>query len=147
MVGGRPSPRPLPLFQEYVDVLAVDTIFVVDDSETIRRQVRDAVAPAGYAILEAVDGQDGLQKLRANPGLVLVLCDVNMPNLNGLEMVVKASMERVTVPMVMLTSEGQPSLIRKAREAGAKGWIVKPFKRELLVAAVQKLAIRGPKND
>lgn len=120
---------------------------VVDDSETIRRQVRDAVAPAGYAILEAVDGQDGLQKLRTNPGLVLVLCDVNMPNLNGLEMVVSAATERLTVPIVMLTSEGQPSLIRKAREAGAKGWIVKPFKRELLVAAVQKLAIRGPKND
>jgi two-component system chemotaxis response regulator CheY len=124
----------------------VNTILVVDDSATIRRQVRDAMMSAGYDVLEAVDGQDGLQKLRANPGLVLVLCDINMPNLNGLEMVASASAEQLVVPIVMLTSEGQPSLIRKSREAGAKGWIVKPFKRELLVAAVNKLAIRLPKN-
>jgi two-component system chemotaxis response regulator CheY len=118
----------------------VKKILVIDDSETIRQQVRQALSSAGYDIVEAVDGVDGLEKLRTLGDLSLALCDVNMPRMSGLEMV--AEVHRggpTTVPILMLTTEGQPSLIRRAREAGAKGWIVKPFKPELLLAAVVKL--------
>jgi two-component system chemotaxis response regulator CheY len=117
-------------------------VLVVDDSETVRRQVHQALEPAGYEVVEAVDGADGLEKIRASGDLGLVLCDVNMPRMTGLEMIARARAEGFTTPIIMLTSEAQPSLVRKARESGAKGWIVKPFKVELLLAAVNKTIAR-----
>jgi len=112
---------------------------VVDDSDTVRQQVRQSLGPAGYDILEAVDGMDGLEKLRGNTDLAAVLCDVNMPRMSGLDMIASAHSEGLVTPILMLTSEGQPSLIRRAKESGARGWIVKPFKVDLLVAAVNKI--------
>ena len=114
-------------------------ILVIDDSETIRQQVKQALAATGYEIIEAVDGVEGLEKLRALTDLDMALCDVNMPRMNGLEMIAEVQRTGPKIPILMLTTEGQPSLIRRARESGAKGWIVKPFKPELLVAAVTKL--------
>ena len=114
-------------------------ILVIDDSETIRQQVKQALAATGYEIIEAVDGIDGLEKLRAVADLDMALCDVNMPRMNGLDMIAEVQRTGPKIPILMLTTEGQPSLIRRARESGAKGWIVKPFKPELLVAAVTKL--------
>ena len=114
-------------------------ILVIDDSETIRQQVKHALAATGYEIVEAVDGVDGLEKLRTVTDLDMALCDVNMPRMNGLDMIAEVQRTGPKIPILMLTTEGQPSLIRRAREAGAKGWIVKPFKPELLVAAVTKL--------
>ena len=119
-------------------------ILVIDDSETIRQQVRQALAATGYEIIEAVDGLDGLEKLRAMNDLDMALCDVNMPRLNGLEMIAEVQRSGLKIPILMLTTEGQPSLIKRARESGAKGWIVKPFKPELLVAAVTKLVEPRP---
>jgi two-component system chemotaxis response regulator CheY len=117
----------------------VKKILVIDDSETIRQQVKQALAATGYQIIEAVDGIDGLEKLRTLTDLDMALCDVNMPRMNGLDMIAEVQRIGAKIPILMLTTEGQPSLIRRAREAGAKGWIVKPFKPELLVAAVTKL--------
>ena len=114
-------------------------ILVIDDSETIRQQVKQALAATGYEIIEAVDGLDGLEKLRALADVDMALCDVNMPRMNGLDMIAEVQRSGPKIPILMLTTEGQPSLIRRARESGAKGWIVKPFKAELLVAAVTKL--------
>jgi two-component system chemotaxis response regulator CheY len=117
----------------------VKKILVIDDSETIRQQVKQALAATGYEIIEAVNGVDGLEKLRALADLDMALCDVNMPRMNGLDMIAEVQRSGPKIPILMLTTEGQPSLIRRARESGAKGWIVKPFKPELLVAAVTKL--------
>ena len=122
-----------------VDINRVKKILVVDDSDTVRQQVRQSLIPAGYDILEAVDGMDGLEKLRSNGDLAAVLCDVNMPRMSGLDMIASAHTEGLLTPIIMLTSEGQPSLIRRAKESGARGWIVKPFKVDLLVAAVNKI--------
>lgn len=117
-------------------------ILVVDDSSTVRQQVRIALSQAGFTVVEAVDGMDGHSKIQANSDLAMVICDVNMPRMNGLQMLeaVHASGSAAGVPIVMLTSEAQPALIRQAKANGAKGWIVKPFKAEMLVAAVKKLA-------
>ena len=119
--------------------MVVKKVLVVDDSDTVRQQVRHALAPAGYDVVEAVDGLDGLEKIRASEGLCLVLCDVNMPRMTGLELVAKVQGEGLSTPIIMLTSEGRTSLIRRARESGAKGWIVKPFKVDLLLATVNKV--------
>jgi two-component system chemotaxis response regulator CheY len=123
---------------------AVKKILVIDDSETIREQVKQALAATGYEIIEAVDGVDGLEKLRAMTDLDMALCDVNMPRLSGLDMIAEVQRSGPKIPILMLTTEGQPSLIKRARDAGAKGWIVKPFKPELLVAAVTKLIEQRP---
>jgi two-component system, chemotaxis family, chemotaxis protein CheY len=116
-------------------------ILVVDDSATVRQQIRATLTTAGYSVFEAVDGQDGLEKIDSvKPALVL--CDVNMPRLNGLEMLTRLGTDLLaTLPVIMLTTEGQPALIRKARDAGARGWIVKPFHPDQLVKAVQRLVV------
>jgi two-component system chemotaxis response regulator CheY len=116
-------------------------ILVVDDSATVRQQVGLALTQAGFDIVEAVDGLDGVDKMNQVTDISLVICDVNMPRMNGLEMLEKvhADKKHMTVPVVMLTTEGQPELVERAKKAGAKGWIVKPFKAELLVAAAKKL--------
>ena len=98
-----------------------------------------ALGPAGYEIIEAVDGLDGLAKLRVHADLSAVLCDLHMPNMNGLEMIANAQSEGVVAPIVVLTAEADPALMRRARASGAKGWIVKPFQTDRLLAAIQKI--------
>jgi two-component system chemotaxis response regulator CheY len=114
-------------------------ILVIDDSPTVRQQVGLALSQAGYQVVEAVDGVDAISKVDAS--VSMLICDVNMPRMNGLEMLEKLRTDArwQALPVVMLTTEGQPGLIERAKKAGAKGWIIKPFKAELLVAAVQRL--------
>ncbi len=118
-------------------------VLIVDDSPSVRQQVKLTLKSAGFEVLEAVDGEDGIQKITADAeGTIgMVICDVNMPRKNGLELVEEVSRgpRAGKLPIVMLTTEGQPELIQRAKKAGAKGWIVKPFKANLLVAAVTKL--------
>jgi two-component system chemotaxis response regulator CheY len=116
-------------------------VLVVDDSATVRQQVGLALGQAGFDIVEAVDGQDGVEKIYGDTSISLVVCDVNMPRLNGIEMLekIRAEQPQVKVPVIMLTTEGHPALMERAKKAGAKGWIVKPFKAELLIAAAKKL--------
>lgn len=117
------------------------SVLVVDDSATVRQQVGNAIRDAGFAVAEAVDGFDGAEKISADRSIAMVICDINMPRMNGLDMLdkVKSDPRNASLPIVMLTTEGQPALIDRAKKAGAKGWIIKPFKPELLVAAVKKL--------
>ena len=117
-------------------------VLVVDDSRTARQQVIDALDGSGYEVIEAVDGQDGISKLLLHPDAGVVICDVNMPKMNGLEMLaeVKQDAKISAVPFLMLTTEAQPELVQQAKRAGAKGWIMKPFKPEMLLAAIRKIA-------
>jgi two-component system chemotaxis response regulator CheY len=117
-------------------------IIVVDDSSTVRQQVGLALSRAGYQVVEAADGMEGLRVVNENADAALIICDLNMPTMGGLEMIskVKANGKRWDMAIVMLTTEGDPELIRKAKDAGAKAWIVKPFRPDLLVATVRKLA-------
>jgi len=116
------------------------TVLVVDDSGTVRQQVTMALKQAGFATKEAADGKEGMSTIAAG-SIDMVICDVNMPNMNGLEMVeaVKAKPENSSLPIVMLTTEGQPAMIKRAKDAGASGWIVKPFDAGQLVTAAQQL--------
>jgi two-component system, chemotaxis family, chemotaxis protein CheY len=116
-------------------------VLIVDDSATVRQQVRAALGMAEFDVIEASDGTEGAEAINRLTDLAAVICDVNMPRMNGLEMLetVKKDPKNTTLPIVMLTTEGQHELVQRAKAAGAKGWIVKPFKPELLLAAIRKL--------
>ena len=117
-------------------------VLIVDDSRTIRQQVNFTLTKGGFQVVEAEDGRDGIEKLKANPDVAMIISDVNMPNMGGLEMVesITADGSLPHPPIVMLTTEGSGELVERAKKAGAKGWLVKPFKPEQLVAVATKLA-------
>lgn len=111
-------------------------VMIVDDSMMVRKQVGVALGTAGFTVVEAIDGVDALDKLAAHGDILLVVCDINMPRMNGLEFLENV---RGNLPVMMLTTEGQPELVQRAKALGAKGWVLKPFKADLLVAAARKL--------
>jgi two-component system, chemotaxis family, chemotaxis protein CheY len=117
-------------------------ILVVDDSRTVRQQVGAVLTEAGYEVVPASDGVEGAEAIGRTPDLALVICDVNMPNMSGIDMLalVKQDPKNAGLNVLMLTTEGQPEVIARAKAAGARGWIVKPFKPDLLLSAVKKLA-------
>jgi two-component system chemotaxis response regulator CheY len=117
------------------------TILIVDDSGSVRHNVATTLKQAGYMMAEAADGVEGLSMVDSNRNIDMVICDVNMPNMNGLEMVekVKSKPENKTLPIVMLTTEGQLELVKRAKQVGAVGWIVKPCNPAQLVQTVDRL--------
>jgi two-component system, chemotaxis family, chemotaxis protein CheY len=117
-------------------------VLVVDDSATVRQQISQALTQVGFEVVEACDGQNGADVINGDPTISVVICDVNMPRMTGIEMLVsvKSQAKNADLPVLMLTADGQPALIKKAKEAGAKGWIVKPFNPIQLVSVVRKLA-------
>lgn len=116
-------------------------VLVVDDSAAVRREVSAALE--GFEVLEACDGVEGTAAVKNNQDLLLVICDVNMPRMDGLEMLEALRGFAPDLPVVMLTTEGQRSLISKARKLGAKGWIVKPFDPGQLLGAARRIASRA----
>ena len=116
------------------------TVLVIDDSETIRAHVGTVLRGAGFEVLEASDGLMGAFTIRERANdLCLVICDINMPRLDGLEMLEVLRGQYPKLPILMLTTESRVDKVERAKKAGAKAWIIKPFKPELLVEAVSKL--------
>jgi two-component system chemotaxis response regulator CheY len=116
-------------------------ILTVDDSRTMRDMLRMALVKAGFNVVEAVDGEHGLEVLNAN-GADVIITDINMPKLDGfgfIEAVREDDAWRAT-PILVLTTESDPAKKDRARRAGATGWIVKPFHPEKLVEAIRRVA-------
>lgn len=121
------------------------TILIIDDSVSMRQVVKLTLTTGGYKVAEAVDGKDGLEKLKEiSPDMII--CDVNMPNMDGLTFLrtIKTNDEYRDFrfkPILMLTTVSEEEKKQEGQEAGAKAWIVKPFQPEKLLSAVQKLLI------
>jgi two-component system, chemotaxis family, chemotaxis protein CheY len=115
-------------------------ILIVDDSATVRMHVSRELVQVGFEVEQARDGIEGARMINDSK-YDCVICDMNMPQMNGLEMVhlIKANPSHQTLPILMLTTEGSKALISQAQLAGAAGWVVKPNKTEQLVDAVRKL--------
>ena len=118
------------------------SILIVDDSASVRQVVAISLRSAGYDVIEGCDGKDALSKLKGQK-VHLIISDVNMPNMDGISLVkaVKQMPAYKFTPIVMLTTESQEAKKREGQEAGAKAWVVKPFKPEQLLGVVQKLVL------
>lgn len=116
------------------------TILAVDDSGSLRQMVVFSLRAAGYQVVEAVDGMEGLEKARAQV-FDLVLTDQNMPRMDGLTLIksLRAITSYQKVPILMLTTEASDEMKTKGRAAGANGWLVKPFDPQRLTEVVKKL--------
>ena len=116
-------------------------ILVVDDSSTVRNEVSDFLKNNGLAVATAADGKEGLDTLRGDTAIRLVVSDVNMPNMDGLTMVekIRGELKNVAVNVVMLTTESSPAMKERGKAAGVKGWIVKPFNGPAVLASFRKL--------
>lgn len=116
-------------------------ILVIDDSESVREAISMSLKSAGYRVESAVDGQDGIIKLKSCEGVGLVITDLNMPNMDGIGVVkeVRKSEKHKFLPILILTTETQNIKRMEARQAGATGWIIKPFQREQLIQVVKKV--------
>jgi two-component system chemotaxis response regulator CheY len=118
------------------------TIMIVDDSSSMRQVVGIALKSAGYDVLEGCDGRDALAKLDGRK-VHLIISDVNMPNMDGISFLkeVKKHASYKFTPVIMLTTESQESKMNEGRAAGAKAWMVKPFKPAQILDAVSKLVL------
>ncbi len=116
-------------------------ILVVDDSSAVRNEVSEFLIKSELDVVTAVDGKDGLAKLKSDPSVQLVLADVNMPNMDGLTMVekIRSELGNTDVNIIMLTTVNDPNMKERGKAAGVKGWIVKPFKGESVIASIKKM--------
>ncbi|MBY0483166.1 MAG: response regulator [Nitrosomonas sp.] len=116
------------------------TILAVDDSASIRQMVAFTLKGAGYEVIEAVDGQDALDKANIHK-VNLVLTDINMPRMDGLKLLelLRKLAHYKTVPILMLTTESGDEIKAKGRAAGATGWLVKPFDPKRLLEVIGKV--------
>lgn len=119
-------------------------VLIVDDSQTVRNELARALKLAGFATVEAADGQAGLDLAREQEFSVIIL-DINMPRMNGLEMLEHLRLDWATanVPVVILTTEAEEPMIQRARKAGAKGWLIKPVTTAQIVSTVVAVTERA----
>ncbi len=109
----------------------------VDDSSTMRKIISLALTGAGHSVVEAENGRDALEKLNGNTVDCIIL-DINMPEMNGIEFLKERKNRAVIagIPVFVLTTQDEASLKEEALSLGARGFIVKPFQKEALIAAI-----------
>jgi two-component system chemotaxis response regulator CheY len=116
-------------------------ILTVDDSRTMRDMLAMALGEAGYEVVQAIDGVDGLDALRRD-GADVIITDINMPRLDGFGFIegVRGDPRYRATPILVLTTESDSTKKNRARQAGATGWIVKPFNPVMLVEAIRRVS-------
>lgn len=117
------------------------TVLTVDDSRTMRDMLHMALSDAGYRVVQAVDGVNGLEVLESEMPDVIVT-DINMPRMDGFGFIegVRRDARHRAIPILVLTTESDAAKKTRAKQAGATGWIVKPFNPVKLVDALRRVA-------
>jgi len=117
------------------------SILIVDDSEVLRTQIRKLLEAADFKVIEACNGKDGLNKVQAHPEIRFILCDVNMPEMDGISMCQNLHKSSTTskIPIMMLTTEATMELKNAGKNAGVIAWMTKPVNEEKLIGAIKKL--------
>lgn len=116
------------------------TIMIVDDALSVRGLVKMTLENAGYDVVEAGDGKEALSRIPMQD-VHLIFVDLYMPNMDGMELIktLKADPRHKYIPVVVLTKENEPDVKRQGQEAGAKAWVVKPFKPKTILDVVRKI--------
>jgi two-component system, chemotaxis family, chemotaxis protein CheY len=119
-------------------------VLIIDDAETVRRSVVEALEPAGYTVLTATDGFRGIGLLKETQDLCLVIIDLNMPGMSGFGVLdwMRKDASPHLPPAIFMTTEINPTLLDQAKSSGAAGWLVKPCKPEQLLAVVRRLSAK-----
>ena len=115
-------------------------VLAIDDSRTIRDLLRMSLEAAGFQFECANDGVDGVAKFKdVQPDVVIT--DINMPRMDGFEVIkeLRSGSAATRIPILVLTTESSPELKSRARDAGATGWIVKPFEDAALVSVLKRV--------
>ncbi len=117
------------------------TVLVVDDSVSMRQMVTFTLKGAGYEVVEAGDGKEAVAKLNGGAKPNLVITDLNMPNMDGIELIkeIRSMAAHKFTPVLMLTTESADSKKKEGQSAGATGWIVKPFNPDQMIATIKKV--------
>lgn len=114
-------------------------ILVVDDSETMRQMVKMTLQTGGYEVVLANDGEEGLRKFKDAGSVSLVVTDINMPIMDGLQLIRAIRKKDTAVPILALTTESEDEIRKKGAAAGANGWVVKPFKPTQFLDIVRQI--------
>jgi len=117
-------------------------ILTVDDSRTMRDMLKLTLTDAGHTVVQAEDGVQGAEVLSQTPGIEVIITDINMPRMDGYGFIdhVRRDPKACATPILVLTTESEPAKKQRAKDAGATGWIVKPFDPAKLIAAVRRVA-------
>lgn len=117
------------------------TILIVDDSSTVRKFLAYTLKTKNFRCIEASDGFDALEKLAQNPEIRLIICDLNMPNMDGIEFIctVRNDPLYIDLPIIMLTTDGTPEIKKLAYEKGANLYLLKPSPAHIILFKVQSL--------
>lgn len=118
------------------------TILTVDDSRTMRDMLRLALSSAGHTVIQADDGVNGVEVLEQAGPVDVIITDINMPHMDGYGFIehVRSGISNRGTPILVLTTESEPAKKLRARNAGATGWIVKPFDPDKLLAAIRRVS-------
>lgn len=116
-------------------------ILVVDDSASVRKQLRMDLELAGHVVLVAKDGKNGIEVLEQNQDVELIICDLNMPGVDGFEMreIINNNTEWRKIPFVMLTTEFDSNSKERGRALGVRAWIAKPYVRDALLNGIERI--------
>jgi len=118
---------------------------IVDDSRVMRAMLGRIISDQGFSIVEARDGRDALERIRALGGMDLIVVDWRMPGMSGLEFVLALRRDETfgRTPIVMVTSETDPEQLARAIDAGANEYVMKPFTRDVIVGKLELLGLAG----
>lgn len=119
-------------------------ILIVDDSETLRTQLRESLEGVGYRVIQAADGREGLEQARTHPDLSMIITDYNMPEMDGVTMAsrIRELGGLSQIPIFMLTTEATADLKAAGKEAGILAWVVKPLVPAKILPAIAKVLQR-----
>ncbi|MFO1469877.1 MAG: response regulator [Turneriella sp.] len=115
------------------------TILAVDDSETMRQMVKLTLMAGNHKVVLADDGEDGLSKYLSTTNFDLVITDINMPKMDGIGLIKEIRSRNNTIPILALTTESEDGMRKKGADAGANGWLVKPFKPAQFMDIVRQI--------
>ncbi len=118
-----------------------DNVLIVDDSASMRQMVKFTLVENGFNVIEAVNGQEGIDKLNNLDNCKFIITDIHMPVMNGIDFIknVRSGNKYKFSPIIVLTTESEEEMQNEAKKAGASAWIVKPFSPKKLIEVIKKV--------